>query len=300
MELHPLLYFVTVARTGNLTRAAQQLRLSPPALSSAIRRLEGSLGVSLFRRTGRSIVLNAYGEAYLPYAEQMLAVSREGLERLHQLQEQEDRRLVLADMTHAFASHLISEFLKQHPEITLRRTYVAPGDCRSIDLDKTYDLAIGSTNGFDRPDLLTLRLRAGRSIVAIVHRSHPLAARSEVSMEELAALPMIAYAEGQPGRSMLLRLFEPLGRQPYIIYEGNTPHAMAPALSRNLGIFLQPSHTAQFNMRFYPDCVSVPVRHVHYEANTSLLWSPDRPQTHAARLFCEFCRKYCAAASEEE
>ena len=54
MELHPLLYFVTVARTGNLTRAAQQLRISPPALSSAIRRLEGSLGVSLFRRTGRS------------------------------------------------------------------------------------------------------------------------------------------------------------------------------------------------------------------------------------------------------
>jgi len=298
MELHSLLYFVTVAHTGNLTRAAKQLRISPPALSSSIRRLEANLGISLFERTGRSIVLNAYGEAYLPYAEQMLSVSRKSLEKLRQLQELEDRQLVLADMTHAFASHLISEFLEQHPGITLRRTYVAPGDCRSIDLDKTYDLAIGSTNGFDRPDLLTLPLRTGNSVMAIVHRSHSLASRKDVSMEELAGLPMIAYAEGQPGRSMLLRLFEPLGKPPHIVYEGNTPHAMAPALSRNLGVFLQPSHTAQFNMRFYPDCVPIPVRDVQYRANTSLLWSPDRPQTRAARLFCEFCRSYCADFSD--
>ena len=99
MEIYPILYFVTVAHTGNLTRAAGQLRISPPALSSAIHRLEQNLGVPLFDRTGRSIVLNRYGEAYLPYAEQLLAVSRQSMEALRQLQEQESRQLAIADLT---------------------------------------------------------------------------------------------------------------------------------------------------------------------------------------------------------
>ena len=298
MEIYPILYFVTVAHNGNLTRAAGQLGISPPALSSAIRRLEQNLGVPLFERTGRSIVLNSYGEAYLPYAEQLLAVSRQSIEALHQLREQESRQLVIADMTHAFASHLISEFLEQHPDLSLRRVYVAPSEAHAIDLDKTYDLAIGSTNGFRRPELLSLPLRSSNSVVAIVHRSHPLSSRREVSMAEVSELPLIAYAEGNLGHSMLHRLFAPLGKQPQIVYEGNTPHAMAPALSRNLGVFLQSATTAEFNMRFYPDCVVIPVPDARYEANTSLLWSPDRPQSPAAKLFCAFCREYCARKKE--
>ena len=295
MEIYPLVYFVTVAQTGNLTQAAGQLNISPPALSNALKRLEQQLGTPLFDRVGRNLLLNAYGKAYLPYAETVISLTRRGSELLKQMKQEENRELAIADMTHVFASHLISEFLQQHPEIRLHRSYLEPGAGKTVDLEKTFDFAIGSTNSIDRPDLSSIPLREGQAIVAIVHIEHPLAARRDVTMRDLVSLPMITYAKGQPGRRMLEHLFDELEATPSVIYEGNTPDAMGLALSRNLGVFVQPAHTAQFNMRFYPDCVCVPITDTMYRSNTSLLWSADRPQSEAAKLFSRFCIDYCSS-----
>lgn len=300
MEIYPLLYFTTIAQTGNLTQAAEQLMISPPALSNALKRLERNLGVELFDRVGRNLVLNKYGQAYLPYARKILTLTRQGNELMRQMQQEQSKHLSVADMTHVFASHIISEFLNRNPDITLRRDYVDPAQCKTIDLVQSYDFAIGSTNGINRPDLHSLRLRSGQSIVALVNRSHPLSAQLSVTMEELAGLPMIAYAAGQPGRIMLEHLFQEIGRTPAVVYEGNTPHAMIPALERNLGVFLQPAHTARFNMGIYDNCALIPVTDTVYRANTSLHWSPARPQSEAARLFFEFCKRYCAPESGPE
>lgn len=296
MEIYPLLYFKTIARTGNLTQAAEQLMISPPALSNALKRLERNLGVDLFDRVGRNLVLNRYGQAYLPYAEKILTLTQEGNELMLHMQEEQKRHLSVADMTHVFASHIISEFLTRHPEISLRRDYVDPAQCKSIDLVQAYDFAIGSTNGMNRGDLHSLRLRSGQSIVALVNRANPLSHRQSVTLADLAHLPLIAYAAGQPGRTMLDRLFGQIDATPTVVYEGNTPHAMIPALERDLGIFLQPSHTAHFNMPLYDNCncAVIPVTDAIYQANTSLHWSPSRPQSEAAKLFYQFCKEFCA------
>ena len=294
MEIYPLLYFVTIAQTGNLTQAAKQLNISPPALSNALKRLEQRLDTPLFDRVGRNLLLNAYGEAYLPYAENIITLTRQGNERLEQMKQEEDCQLAVADMTHVFASHLISEFLTRHPEIRLHRSYIGTEASKSIDLEKTFDFAIGSTNITNRSDLCSIPLREGQSIVAIVNNEHPLASQHEVTMCELVTLPMITYAKGQPGRSMLERLFNELGTEPAVIYEGNTPDAMGMALAHNLGVFVQPAHTAQFNMRLYPDCACIPITDAAYHSNTSLWWSADRPQSKAAKLFSRFCIDYCS------
>lgn len=293
MEIYPLLYFNAIVETENLTQAAEQLMISPPALSNALKRLERNLGVELFDRVGRNLVLNKFGQAYLPYARKILALTQQSNELMQRMQEEQRKHLSIADMTHVFASHIISDFLTHNPEITLRRDYVAPAQCKSIDLVRSYDFAIGSTNGINRPDLYSLRLRSGQSIVAVVNRSHPLSGCTSVTMEDLAKLPMIAYAAGQPGRSMLDHLFEPLGKAPTVVFEGNSPHAMIPALEHNLGVFLQPSHTARFNMPLYNNCAIIPVVNAVYQANTSLHWSPARPQSEAAKRFAEFCKRYC-------
>lgn len=296
MEIYPLLYFKTIAQTGNLTQAAELLMISPPALSNALKRLERNLGVNLFDRVGRNLVLNRYGQAYLPYAEKILDLTQEGNELMLHMQEDQGRHLAIADMTHVFASHIISEFLTRYPEISLRRDYVDPARCKTIDLVQTYDFAIGSTNGINRGDLHSLRLRSGQSIVALVNRSNPLADKESVTIHDLAHLPLIAYAAGQPGRTMLEHLFQPLGVTPTVVYEGNTPHAMIPALERDLGIFLQPSHTAHFNLPLYNNCncAVIPVTGAIYQANTSLHWSPSRLQSEAAKLFFQFCKEFCA------
>lgn len=293
MEIYPLLYFKTIAETGNLTRAAETLMISPPALSSALKRLEQDLDVSLFDRVGRNLVLNRYGEAYLPYARKILRLTEQGNELMRQMRDERGKHICVADMTKVFASHLISEFLEQHPDITLRRVYVNPAEDGTIDLMQEFDFAIGSTNGIRRSGLLSLSLRQGQSVVAVVNRSHVLSERKDISIQELAHFPMIAYVDRMPGRKMLESIFAEIGETPTIIYEGNSPHAMVPALERNLGVFLQPAQTAKFNMSFYDNCVCIPVSGCRYSANTSLFWDPARPQSQSAKLFCRFCEEFC-------
>ena len=292
MELYALLYFSAVAETGSLTRAAERLSITAPALSTSIRRLEADLGVELFDRVGRSLSLNDCGREYLSYVQKILALNEQGNERMRQMREEKECHLSVADTTFVFASHMISEFLKLHPQIRLHRTYVSPAHSQDIDLTRGYDLAIGSTNVIHQPGLAHIPIRSSRNIMAIVNKAHPLAGRQWVSMTELAREPMIAYAPGMPGRVMLEHLFAQIDCEPTIIYEGNVPHAMAPALECNLGVFLQASHTARFNLSYYKDCVAVPVRDADYRADTSLFWAEDRPRAQAARLFCQFCREY--------
>lgn len=77
MELHQLKCFYHAARKENMSRAAEELNISQPALSIAIRKLEEELGVALFERKGKSIKASTMGKQILPYIERMLSYSME-------------------------------------------------------------------------------------------------------------------------------------------------------------------------------------------------------------------------------
>ena len=75
MDLTLLRAFATVAREGNLTRAAAQLHLTQPAVSLQIKHLQETLGVTLFTRTSRGLALTRDGQTLLPHAERALAAA---------------------------------------------------------------------------------------------------------------------------------------------------------------------------------------------------------------------------------
>jgi LysR family transcriptional activator of nhaA len=77
LNYHHLLYFWTVARTGSVAAASKELRLAAPTISNQIRKLEGSLGEKLFRRSGRGLVLTDKGRLALRYADDIFALGRE-------------------------------------------------------------------------------------------------------------------------------------------------------------------------------------------------------------------------------
>jgi DNA-binding transcriptional LysR family regulator len=77
MNLDELEAFVQIARLGGFTQASRKLGRSQPAVSRRIRQLEQSLGVPLFERVGRSVVLSNAGNALLPHAEAALAAVRD-------------------------------------------------------------------------------------------------------------------------------------------------------------------------------------------------------------------------------
>ena len=86
MELTQLRAFVTVAREGNLTRAAERLHLTQPAVSLQIKSLQAALDLQLFIRTPNGMALTDDGAKLLPYAERVMASMadfRQGADSLH-------------------------------------------------------------------------------------------------------------------------------------------------------------------------------------------------------------------------
>jgi LysR family transcriptional activator of nhaA len=77
LNYHHLLYFWTVARTGSVAAASEELRLAAPTISNQIRKLEDSLGEKLLRRSGRGLVLTDRGRIAMRYADDIFALGRE-------------------------------------------------------------------------------------------------------------------------------------------------------------------------------------------------------------------------------
>ena len=82
LNYHHLLYFWVTAREGGVARASKELRLSQPTISAQIKRLEEVLGVKLFQRHGRSLVLTDTGRMVYNYADEIFGVGRELLDAI--------------------------------------------------------------------------------------------------------------------------------------------------------------------------------------------------------------------------
>lgn len=77
LNYHHLLYFWTVARTGSVTAASEELRLAPSTISGQIHQLEDVFEQKLFRRSGRSLVLTEFGQVVFRYADEIFNIGRE-------------------------------------------------------------------------------------------------------------------------------------------------------------------------------------------------------------------------------
>ncbi|MCD8009880.1 MAG: LysR family transcriptional regulator, partial [Lachnospiraceae bacterium] len=95
MDLKEQKYVCMLAECGNLTRAAEKLFISQPALSIYITNLEKNMGVRLFDRSGKRFVLTYAGERYVEKAKQMLQLEWEFNEELLVLAREETGRIRL-------------------------------------------------------------------------------------------------------------------------------------------------------------------------------------------------------------
>ncbi len=128
VESRHLRVFVSVARAGNMRRAARELHLTPSAVSHALKVFEESLGCALFERTTRSLTLSREGARFLPEAQQLL----EGLENLPALARQgrdwrQGRLRIGASPTACqyLVPAVIREFKESCPDVSIQITQAA-------------------------------------------------------------------------------------------------------------------------------------------------------------------------------
>ena len=202
MELHQLSYFLTCARCGSLTAAAEELYTTQPHVSMVIRDLEKELGTKLFKRRSNGVELTEAGERAYGYAlralrnaEMFATISRE--QREHTLRVATNNSSNMAVMLTAFYNEFTDDGRK--PELYLRFTECGTEKMISLLSAHEYDLGFLFVPDTKRSALNYLLDRhqlaftplLDTDLVLYVGKDHPLEGRSSVTAEEVAALSFI-------------------------------------------------------------------------------------------------------------
>ncbi|MET8997416.1 LysR family transcriptional regulator [Amycolatopsis sp. NPDC004169] len=187
MELRQLRYFVTVAEELHFGRAAERLHIVQPAVSQQIRRLERSLGVTLFSRTTRSVVLTEAGQRFLPEAREVLAAARRAAESVASLRDVRLLRLGTSEGLGDRLEVLLAEFARRAPSASLELVHAPTAErlrrVRDGSLDATIVRGSWPSSGLDFSPLWT------DEVMVALPASHPLASSAVVDFASLASLP---------------------------------------------------------------------------------------------------------------
>jgi DNA-binding transcriptional LysR family regulator len=142
VTLQQLRYFLAAARYGTFSAAADALYIAQPSLAEQIRRLEAELGVSLFARTGRRLVLTDAGELLRPHAERTIAAAEQAAAAVTPVKQMLGGTASLgtfANAGHYLVRDLVAEFAARHPEVAVRvigqNTFEVVSSIRAGDLD---------------------------------------------------------------------------------------------------------------------------------------------------------------------
>ena len=197
LSLRHLRAFMAVAQESSMTRAATRLHLTPSALSMLVRSMEDDLGIRMFDRTTRRLVLTEAGQQLFPVVKQVFDDLEQGISSLQQAQALKSSHLTLATsplLASALMPQVIASFRQQHPLVRVNLIDGAVESLPTLVRDGSADLAICTANS-DAADLHAKQLYVDK-LMLVCQPSHPLAQRREVEWQELAEEPLILLRHG--------------------------------------------------------------------------------------------------------
>jgi len=193
LSLEDLRVFRSVAAAGSFGRGAARLRLSQPAVSERMSRLERDLGRPLFLRGGRGVRLTAAGERLLPYAERCLALAEEAVAAVRA---ERDRPRVRIALHATFAPTVVPRVLDALAPLDVDVTCTdvhSEEVVRGLD-DHTVDIGFVVPGPY--PHTLTVEPFLTDPVVCVARPAHPLAAGGPLRIRDLAAYPVACTTWG--------------------------------------------------------------------------------------------------------
>ena len=205
MTLQQLKYVTTIANIGSISEAAKRLFVSQPSLTKAIKELEKEMGITIFDRTNKGITVSKEGERFLGYSRQVLEQAAL-LEEQYKSQSGGKKQFSVSTQHYSFAVNAFVELLKgaeiDQYDVSLRetQTYEIIDDVAHM----KSEIGLLYYNDFNRPVLEKLihtnELTFTELFTAHPHifigKTHPLAHKEVVSMDELEEYPYISFEQG--------------------------------------------------------------------------------------------------------
>lgn len=193
--------FHHVAVCGGFSRAAEELRLTQPAISDQVRKLEESYDLLLFDRRKRQVTLTPAGARLLEITQRLFDSERQALELLSESRALSAGTLrIVVDSAHHILQFLAS-FRERYPGVTVT---VRSGNSETVmESLLAYEADVGVLGELPAGREFEALALGTTPIVAFVAVGHPLAARSSLALAELAELPLVLREEGSKTRKKL-------------------------------------------------------------------------------------------------
>ena len=244
VKLSQLDYFRAVGQFQHVTKAAQHLGISQPALSRAIAALEADIGIPLFEHRRRSVRLTENGEVFLSYIERAFAVVEDGFEALRDLNEQGRGKIKIGfvrTLGLGFIPQLIRLFREKYPNVQM-----ALIQNNSVGLETSLKIGeldlIFVTQIADTKACLFEKL-ASQEIRLVVPANHKYANRESVTLDELKDESFICFQEGHALRDTFNRIFQSAGFKPNISFECDDGSYLVGFVTAGLGLALMPPNS---------------------------------------------------------
>ncbi len=244
MELLQLQYFYAVAENLHVTKTAEQLHVAQPALTQSIHRLERELGVELFRRSGRNIVLTEYGEYLHRKLTPVLKTLNQIPEHLQEMAQIRKRTLRINVFA---ASTIVTEALiayqKQHDDIRFQVVQSAE------DVDSDADMTVFTIEQFYPPEQSLDQFRVFTEHIFLAVPNKPeFQQRKKIRLQELRDAEFISLAGSRALRVICDRFCRQAGFSPKIVFESDSPVAVMNLIAAGLGVGFWPHYTwGQYN-----------------------------------------------------
>jgi len=288
MELRQVEYVLAVIEQGSFTAGADAAGVTQPSLSEGVRRLETELGVRLFDRVGRAVIVTDAGRAFEGPARRMIRERSVVLDAVGAVRELDAGTLDLVALPTLAVdplASLVGRFRTLHPGVLVR--VAAPEDASALEglvADGRSEVGLAELPA-RRDDLVAITL-ARQEIVAVCPPGTLLPAPGRLPVAALAGVPLIATPSGTSTRDLLDRALAAASVAPLVAVEISQREAIAPLVLSGAGTSFLPRAMAEI----LGEQGAVVARLVPALTRTVGLLYRAHPLTPSARAFVELAR----------
>lgn len=240
MKLQQLRYLTEVVRRGlNVSEAAAALHTSQPGISKQIRALEDELGVQVFVRHGKRLVsLTEPGKAVVAIAERILSEAQ-NLRRAGEEFANDQLGTLTIAATHTQARYALPQavaaFMRRYPKVKLVIHQGNPTQICEQVLEGEADLCVATEAIEQYPELISMPVYQWNRCVVVPAR-HPLLKAKPLTLDRLAAYPIVTYDFAFANRSLVEKAFESRGLQANVVLTALDSDVIKTYVELGLGI----------------------------------------------------------------
>lgn len=251
MEIRQLKAFLAIAEAKTFTAGARRVNITQAAISMQIRQLEDEVGIPLFTRTPRRVILTQAGEFLLDRARKILREHDAAIAEIAEVAGAEFGRLRLGSSSSMFTTHQLPTIMQKlrvkYPNaeltVTSATSQVLVDKMMHGEIDTAFvSLPVDNSN-------ITTDLLFSDEIVAIAHPKHPLAKEKFISAATLAGEKLILGERGGNTRRMIDDFFAAANVKPNLTMELSRQEAINQMVENNMGVGIAGAKTVAKEIR---------------------------------------------------